>query len=75
MNCVEGLPGLAAFIESRSLFMAKPLLRLKLEAVASLGRYAVPEAADLAARLQKKSSGDIARAAAKVSLQLRGAPS
>jgi hypothetical protein len=75
MSCVEGLPGLAAFIESRSLFMAKPLLRLKLEAVASLGRYPGPEAADLAARLQKNSSGDIAQAAAKVSLQLRGAPS
>ena len=30
-----GLPGLAAFIESRNLFMSKALLRLKLEAVAS----------------------------------------
>jgi HEAT repeat protein len=75
MSCVEALPGLATFIESRSLFMAKPLLRLKLEAVASLGRYTSPEAAYLAARLQKNSSGDIAQAAAKVSSQLRGVPS
>jgi hypothetical protein len=72
MGCVDALPGLAAFIESRSLFMARPLLRLKLEAVESLGRYASPEAVDLAARIHQKSTGDIAQAAEKICLRVRG---
>lgn len=75
MGCVEALPGLAAFIENRSLFMTTPLLRLKLAAVASLARYTGPEVVGLAARLQQKSTGEIARAAEKVARQLRGAPS
>lgn len=75
MSNVEALPGLAAFIESRNLFTTKPLLRLKLEAVTSLARYAGPEVNDLLARLQKKSSGEIAQAAARVCSHIRNRPS
>ncbi len=75
IGCVEALPGLTAFIESRNLFMTKQLFRLKLEAVASLAHYTGPEVAALAARLQQQFSGEIGRVAEKVGLQLRGAPS
>ena len=71
MSCVEALPGLANFIESRSLFMGKPLQSLKLEAVASLARYPSLEAAELVDRIQKNSSVEIAQAAARLSRQLR----
>jgi hypothetical protein len=71
-GCAQALPGLRAFIESRGLFNAKALLRLKVEAVASLERYAVPEAVELAARIRRNSSGEIAQAAARVCLQPRG---
>ncbi len=72
MACAQALPGLAAFIESRSLFMSKALLRLKLEAVASLSRYDCAEAVMLASRIRQKSTGGIAEAAEKVCQQLRG---
>jgi hypothetical protein len=75
MASVQALPGLAAFIESRSLFTNKALLKLKLDAVASLGRYPGGAAGELANRLQQRATGEIASAAGKVSLQLRGAPS
>lgn len=72
MGRPEALPGLAAFIEARSLFMPAALTRLKVEAVSSLVRYADPSAADLAEYLYRKSSGEVARAAGHVCLQLLG---
>jgi len=72
MGCAEVLPELADFIEARSLFTSAPLLRLKVEAVSSLSRYADPEAAEIAERVSRKGSGELARAAGQVCLQLNG---
>jgi len=66
MGCKEALPGLEAFIEGRNLFMSAALQRLKVAAVLSLGRYAVPAAHALAERLSHKQTGEIARAAGQV---------
>ncbi len=73
MGCVQALPMLAQFMESRTLFMSRALQRLKLEAIASLERFNSPDAADIAIRLQQKSSGEIAVAAERVLLKLQGA--
>ena len=69
IGSTQALAGLGAFIESRSLFQSRALLRLKIEAVASLESYASPEAAALAARIRQKSTGEIAEAAEKVCLR------
>jgi len=68
----EGLEELAAFIETRSLFASAALTRVKVEAISSLARYSHPLAAEIAERVQRKGSGDLARAAGQVCLRLQG---
>jgi len=66
------LPELGRFLHSRSLFNAVQLTKLKVEAVMTLDRYSDPRAAELAEEVYTKYSGDLARAAGKVCLQLKG---
>ncbi len=72
MALPEALPELGKFLQSRSLLGAMQLNRLKLEVVKSLEHYESPQAAELAEEIYTKSSGDLARAAGKVCLQLKG---
>ena len=72
MGSAGALPGLGTFIEGKSLFISSALLKLKLEAVASLARYPRVAAMELATRLSQKASGEIARAAEKTCLKIRG---
>lgn len=72
MALPAALPGLERFLHSRGLFQAMQGNSLKIEAVQSLARYSDPAAADLAEEVYRKYSGDLARAAGQVCLQLRG---
>lgn len=74
MALPEALPELGKFLRSRSLFSPLQQNRVKIEAVKSLEHYKDPQAALLAEEISTKSSGDLARAAGKVCLQLKGKP-
>ena len=72
MALPEALPGLSQFLHSRNLFQSMQANSLKVEAVQTLGRYSDPAAAILAEEVYRKYSGDLARAAGQVCLQLKG---
>jgi len=72
MALPEALPGLERFLRSRNLFQSKQGSSLKVEAVRTLGRYSDPAAGTLAEVIYRKYSGELARAAGQVCLQLNG---
>ena len=72
MALPEALPGLKQFLHSRSLLQSFQSNTLKIEAVKTLERYTVDEAADLAEEIYLKYSGELARAAGQVCLKKRG---
>lgn len=72
MALPEALPGLGRYLHSRSLLQTMQGNALKVEVVQSLARYSDPAAAELAEEVYRKYSGDLARAAGQVCLQLRG---
>ena len=69
----EALPGLKRFLFSRRrLFQSMQEQSLKLEAVRTLARFSDPGAAALAELVYQKFSGELARVAGQVCLQLKG---
>lgn len=71
----DTLDELADFIESRVLFPPPALTRVKIEALASLPRYADPYAAQIVDRVARKGSGELASAATQLRQQFRGVAS
>ena len=72
MALPEALPELGRFLLSRGLLQTMQGNTLKVEAVKTLARYSDPAAAALAEEVYRKASGDLARAAGQVCLQLKG---
>ena len=72
MALPEALPAIGQFLNSRSLLQSFSSNPLKVEAVKTLVRYKDQAAVDLADEVHRKASGDLARAAGQVCLQLRG---
>jgi HEAT repeat protein len=69
----EALPGLKRFLLSRRrVFQSMQKHSLKLEAVRILARFSDPGAAALAELVYHKSSGELARVAGQVCMQLNG---
>lgn len=72
MALPEALPAISQFLKSRNLLQSFSNHPLKVEAVKTLVRYKNQAAVDLADEIHRKASGELARAAGQVCLQLRG---
>jgi HEAT repeat protein len=70
MSLPDAFPELESFLLSRGLLQTMQGNSLKIEAVRSLLRYNDPAVADLAERVSRKSSGELAQVAKKVFQQL-----
>lgn len=70
MSLPDAFPELELFLLSRGLLQTIQGNSLKIEAVRSLLRYSDPAVADLAERVSRKSSGELAQVAKKVFQQL-----
>jgi HEAT repeat protein len=70
MSLPEAFPELELFLLSRGLLQTMQGNSLKIEAVRSLLRYSDPAVVDLAERVSRKSSGELAQVAKKVFHQL-----
>lgn len=72
MALPEALPAISQFLNSRSLLQSFSSNPLKVEAVKTLVRYNSQAAVNLAHDINRNASGELARAAGQVCLQLRG---